>query len=107
MNNIKEHDLEDLNSKNPNTNLDDFKAIPVPYNHQKKQESARQIIAFALIFILFLIIAFAMIYLWCLPLSEKMPSYIKGLNEILQIVFTPLLTLTSTAVGYYFGSNSK
>ncbi len=104
----EEHlDLETLNSKRSTTEIDEYTIENAPYNHQENQESARQKIAFTLIFIILLVILFAMFYLWSLPLSEKMSSHVKNLAEILQIIFTPLLTLTSTAVGYYFGSNSK
>jgi hypothetical protein len=78
-----------------------------PYNHRKQQEIARRNIAYSLVLIVFCIIIFSFVYLCYLPLSEKTRAYVDNLVLILEVVFGPIITLTGTAIGYYFGANSK
>lgn len=78
-----------------------------PYNHQKQQEIARRNIAYWLVGIVALIVIMSFVYLWVLPLNVNTRRYVDNLILILQIVFTPLITLAGTAIGYYFGANTK
>jgi len=78
-----------------------------PYNHQKQQEIARRNIAYWLVGIVTTIILLSFIYIFILPLSADTKKYIENLILFLQIVFGPVITLTATAIGYYFGANSK
>lgn len=79
-----------------------------PYNHQKQQEIARKNIAYWLVGLVASITIFSFVYLWSLPLEvSSTKEYVANLILILQIIFGPIITLAGTAIGYYFGANSK
>jgi hypothetical protein len=79
-----------------------------PYNHQKQQEIARKNIAYWLVGLVASITIFSFVYLWSLPLEvSSTKEYVANLILILQIIFGPIITLAGTAIGYYFGVNSK
>lgn len=78
-----------------------------PYNHQKQQEIARRYIAYALVGMVTLLVILSFWYLFVLPLSPNTNKYVVNLLSLLQVLFGPLVTLTATAIGYYFGANAK
>lgn len=77
------------------------------YNHQKQQEIARRNIAYGLICLVTVLVVMSFIYLWTLPLDEHARKHVENLMLLMQLVFGPIITLAATAIGYYFGTNSR
>lgn len=100
---LEDSDLPTLSSLNLNDNLPQTEK----YNHIKEQETARRTIAYTLLAMMAVIIIAAFAYLFSLPLSTNTKAYSDNLVLLLQVIFTPMITLTGTAVGYYFGANSQ
>lgn len=83
------------------------KRLLAPYNHQKQQEIARRNIAYALICLVTALVLMSFIYLWTLPLNESARKHVENLMLFMQLIFGPIITLAATAIGYYFGANSR
>ena len=77
------------------------------YNHQQQQEIARRNIAYVLICLVTALVLMSFIYLWTLPLNENARKHVDNLMLLMQLVFGPIITLAATAIGYYFGTNSR
>lgn len=72
-----------------------------PYDPTKDRETARKTIALTLIWTLIgvLVAAFA-----CVAFAMGSPDL---LMKLLTLVFTPLVALVGSAVGFYFGAQTK
>ncbi|WP_047534528.1 hypothetical protein [Methylotenera sp. N17] len=104
---IEELDLEDsANSVAFSRTPEPVAPVTKTYNHQQHQESFRGWIAILLIILLAIIVIYCLCFLSNLPQTDADKS-LNNLIQILQVVFGPLVTLVATAVGYYFGANSK
>lgn len=104
---VEELDLEDSTSAVSFSRAAEVVApLTKTYNHQQHQESFRGWIAILLIILLAIIVVFCLCFLSNLPQTDAEKS-LNNLIQILQVVFGPLVTLVATAVGYYFGANSK
>ncbi|RSZ57776.1 hypothetical protein HF313_27235 [Massilia atriviolacea] len=68
---------------------------------------ARRNIAYALICLVTALVLMSFIYLWTLPLNESARKHVENLMLFMQLIFGPIITLAATAIGYYFGANSR
>jgi hypothetical protein len=75
-----------------------------PYNAQKKLDEVRARLAFRLVWVLIGVIAAGLAILFTLPWTGI--GNIVDIRPTFELVFSGILTLVSTATGFYFGQQS-
>ncbi len=92
--------------------------LEVQYDPQKANDDARRNIAYALLVLLIIVVAFALVAISIVnsqPLdstnstirAEDAKTDAERLVSVLNIVFGPIVTLLGTATGFYFGSQAR
>ena len=72
-----------------------------PYDPREQEDTARRKIAYILLAMLGIVLAWALASITICPSSEK------STVEVLQIVWGPIIALVSAATGFYFGAKSN
>lgn len=89
----------DLTTEPPTQNPTEPRAAP--YNPARHRESMRGWLAVILVGVVVLVIVFAGCALWHGKIE------IADLQAFLQIVFTPLIALVGSVIGFYYGGKSE
>jgi hypothetical protein len=75
--------------------------VKKPYDIATEREKARKMIALTLIWTL---IGVLLVSFWLLRASSCSVAGTEGMMKLVSHVFTPLVTLVASAVGFYFGT---
>ena len=91
---------EDFTGENASEDGADVPVVEKQWNKDKARESMRGVVTSLLLGVLgFIILASFAILVW--------GNKFEQLKELLTLIFTPIVTLVGTSVGFYFGEQSR
>jgi uncharacterized BrkB/YihY/UPF0761 family membrane protein len=92
--------LQELIETGPSVSPKTQEVQEKPYNQAEQRDKLRVWIAKALFFLISFFVAFSLIF------YVVSPEKYKDIKDILTVVFSPLITLFGTVLGFYFGGNT-